>query len=302
MTLRYNIASWCLAAALFAPASTYGYVGGASGSSQNETRVEASASLERGLIEPNENEDSWQDANWNLFNLGLVHTFGTIGPLKDVFVRVGGVFFTSPAEENERTQVSENLCRGTFLGNGRCRFYDSDRGAIVRAAFGGNFIHASKYILGFSVETNVPISVNLDKFANPRVDYVAGSIQLGVQLTDWLTYETNIYVGTGTFGSQNAQLAYTQLFGFHHSRFGVRVGPYADADVTERFDERYDAAYTTGFPEVQDRIRMARFGVVTSPYVHITDRITAQATYLQKLFGYDAPATRVFDLGVSVAF
>ena len=86
------------------------------------------------------------------------------------------------------------------------------------------------------------------------------------------------------------------------TRYGLRFGPYVDADLTERFDERYDAAFTTGFPEVRDRVRRARFGGIVNPYVTIADRYSIRLTYLQKAFGYDAAATQFWDLTVAVSF
>ncbi len=294
--------SAALAAALAGPA--HGFVGGTAGGNPGDLNLDAKVILERGLIEPNENQDSWQGADWNQYQLGASYTLGAIGPLLDLYVSLSGTFYTSPAEVNERTQVAAADCLGEVTGPGQCEFYSDDNGALVRAAVGFNFIHTARYALGVSLQGTAPIGVDLDKFANPRVDYLAGSLQLGVQLTDWLSYETNIYVGSGPFGPQNAQLAYTQLFGFRWQRagyqFGVRVGPYVDADVTERFDDRYDAAYTAGAPEVRDRIRMARFGSLFIPHVTIGDRVTARVTYLQKFFGYDAPATRYIEFGLSV--
>jgi len=281
------------------------FVSGASGNAKGTT-VEAGVTLERGLVEPNENEDSWQDARWNLLNLAATQGFGNIGSLLDTFVRVGVTLFDSPAEVNERTQVAAANCRGEVIGEGLCEFYGDDSGAVLRLAVGFNAIHTQRYTLGFSLEANAPISVNLDKFANPRVDYIAGSVNLGIQLTDWLSYETSLYVGSGPFGPQNAQLAYTQLFGFRGEsssvKYGLRLGPYVDADVTERFDDRYDAAYTPAFPDNRDRIRRARFGGLFNPYVTINDKYSVRLTYLQKAFGYDAAATQFWDLTVAVNF
>ncbi len=291
-------------AALSAPAAAF--VSGATGGKKGTTQVEASVTLERGLVEPNENTDSFQDARWNLFNLSATYNAGSVGRFLDLFFRVRVTLFDSPAEVNEEGPVPEADCLGTVLDAETCEFYGDDQGAVLRAAVGFNVIHEPRYTLGFTIEANAPVGVNLDKFANPRVDYIAGSINLGLQLTDWLTYETSIYVGSGPFGPQNAQIAYTQLFGFAGGddklRYGIRLGPYIDADLNERFDERYDAAYTTGFPEVQDRIRRARFGGLFNPYLTVSDRYTVKLTYLQKAFGYDAAATQFWDLAVAVAF
>ncbi|WP_428268091.1 hypothetical protein [Haliangium sp.] len=288
-----------------APATAAAFVGGAAGGAPGEVRAEAKVGLERGLIEPNENEDSWQDARWNLYTLGVSYNFGTVGPLLDVFVLVDGTFFTSPAEVNQRGPVPAERCLGAAEPGDRCVFYRDDRGGLAGLAVGFNLLHTRRTALGVTVQGKAPIGVNLDKFANPRVDYLGASLRLGVQLTDWLSYETSLYAGTGPFGAQNAQLAYTQLFGARTELsgygLGLQLGTYVDGDITERFDDRYDAAYTSGAPEVRDRIRMARFGALVIPQVSVGKRASLRFTYLQKFFGYDAAATRYFEIGLSVA-
>ena len=282
------------------------FVAGASGGKPGDATAEVKVGLERGLIEPNENQQSWQDARWNLFSVGLSYSVGNIGPLLDTFFRVGGTYYVSPAENNERGDVAEAMCRGQVTGPGGCQFYPRDTGGLLSFAVGFNAIHTKDAVLGFTLESNLPLGVEFDKFANPRVDYIAGSVQLGLQLNSWLSYQTNLYVGSGPFGPQNAQVAFTQLFGGRYDgrgwSFGLNAGPYIDGDLTERTDDRYDAAYTAGFPEVRDRVRMARFGVVTNPYVVIQDRFTIKMTYLQKFFGYDAAATQFFEFAVSARF
>ena len=284
----------------------YAFVGGATGGNPGKTTAEVKVDLERGLIEPNENSDSWQDARWNVYTIALSHNFGRLGPLLDFHLRLGGSFFTSPAERNEQTTIAADICGGDVIGPGLCEFYARDTGGIASLAVGFNVIHTKKLLVGFSIESNIPISVHLRKFANPRIDYVAASVRLGVALSQHISYESNIYLGSGTFGDQNGRIALTQLatarWTFSSWKPALSFGPYVEADITERFDERYDRTYTPGYPDNQDRIRMARFGVILSPSVQIADRATVHATYLQKFFGYDAPATRLFQLGVSTSF
>ncbi len=268
--------------------------------------VSAHLTLERGLIEPNENSDSWQDAKWNLYTLGLGYNFGKLGPFLDFFLRIEGTLYTSPAETNERTSVASDQCPGQVLSATQCEFYPKDTGGYANITAGFNVIHQRNYAIGIFLRGTVPIGVDLDKFSNPRIDYIAGGVNVGVQLKDWLSHESQIYLGSGPFGSQNATVALTQRFGFEWKRpswtLGVKVGSYFDADLSERFDERYDSVYTAGFPDRRDRIRMMRFGVLTTPYVAISDRVAFEFTYLQKLFGYDAPATHVLSAGVRTSF
>ena len=39
------------------------------------------ASLERGLVEPNENQASWQRARWEMYALGVGYGVGDVGPV-----------------------------------------------------------------------------------------------------------------------------------------------------------------------------------------------------------------------------
>ncbi len=47
---------------------------------------------------------------------------------------------------------------------------------------------------------------------------------------------------------------------------------------------------------------MMRFAAAFFPYVQITDYVVLEVSYVQKLFGYDTPATQFFTAGVRVAF
>jgi hypothetical protein len=68
------IATSAGAASAFVPIPVGGHPG--------ETDLMIRAGFERGLIEPNEFDGSWQSANWELFQLGVGHTIGTVGPLE----------------------------------------------------------------------------------------------------------------------------------------------------------------------------------------------------------------------------
>jgi hypothetical protein len=111
--------------------------------------------------------------------------------------------------------------------------------------------------LGFFLRGTVPFAMNLEKFGNPRIDYLAGGWQLGVELETWLSYEAGFFFGSGTrpvSKDQNGAAALSNLFHFHAERWllpwkvGVKLGPYVEGDIHERFDERYDQR-TVGQPQ-----------------------------------------------------
>jgi hypothetical protein len=276
--------------------------------------------LERGKIEPNEFTGSWQRAEWNLYMVGAGYTHGTIGPFEDVFFRVDSTIYSSPAESTdpdvlvnpESGKISRERCKGRWIESGGiCEFHPSDTGWLVTPAVGANLVHKADFSFGVFLQGTIPIGVELSKFVLPRIDYFAGGTQLGVHVTPWFGTTSRVYVGSGAFGgehTQNAAIAVTTLFAFEARewllpwRAGVHVGPYFEGDLTERFDDAYDAAYTAGHPARRDRIRSMKFGLAMLPYARITEHAALTFGYVQKLFGYDAPATQFFTIGVNAAF
>ncbi len=273
--------------ALLAP-SVSAFVPSPVGGRAGQLDVAARVTLERGLIEPNENQASWQDANWEVYTLDAGYSFGDVGGLRDVFARIDVSFFDSPAERV-----------------GGQTFAEHDSGVLVGLTAGLNLIHVPDFAWGLFVRGTVPIDVNLDKFANPRVDYLALGSQVGVRLTPHLSYEALLYLGTGPFGPQNATVALQNVFGLEARpsaswKFGTKLGTYFDGDLTERFDDAYDEAFSPGYPDQRDRIRMMRFGLVIAPYIAFDDRYSLEFNAILKLFGFDAPATQVYQATLRV--
>jgi len=296
-------------AVLFFPLPAAALITSPVGGRAGEFDASARVSLERGKIEPNENEDSWQKARWNMYTVGAGYGIGDLGPIRDLYVRVDGTYVYSPAEVNERGVVTPDRCRGKQLDATRCEFHPEARGGFVTPSVAWNVVHELKYSFGFFVQSSIPIGMNLEKFVQPRIDHVAGGASVGVRLAENLTFESRLYFGSGTFDKkQNSTVAITNLFGVEVERWllpwkaGIKFGTYFDGDLRERFDERYDAAYTSGYPDRRDRVRMMRFGVAIFPYFKVTDHTAIELGYVQKIFGYDTPATQFFHIGVRASF
>jgi hypothetical protein len=283
-------------------------VGGASG----ETDISARVSLERGKVEPNENTSSWQKARWEQYTLDAGHNFGDHGIFKDFFIRFAYTFVNSPAETNEKIAIPAGSCLGRVTDVGQCEFHAANRSHILMPALGWNFVHKGDYAFGVFFQGMIPIGLDYAKFVNPRVDYFGGGTSVGVRLTPWLSYESRLYFGSGLIESkrrQNATVAIINAFGFEAQKWllpykiGIKLGPYFDGDLTERTDERYDAAYTVGYAQgVRDRIRMMRFALAAFPYIQVSKFAVIEASYVQKIFGYDTPATQFYTIGVRAAF
>lgn len=287
------------------------------GGHPKELDVFARVTLERGLVEPNENKASWQKANWEMLTVGGGYGLGHFGVLQDLSVRFEVTGYQSPAEVNDlaRGAVAPAQCSGRALGPGECEFHPRDKGTFITPSISTSLVHTATVSLGVFLVGNVPIGVNYEKFVLPRIDYVGGGFRTGIEFESWFAFETSFYVGSGSPrpGSrrQNGTFAATQLLHFRTGRLGtspffragVKVGPYVDGDlIGERTDARYDQAYTAGYPERTDRLRMFRFAATFLPYVQMSDKLSLELGYLQKLFGYDTPATQLYTATIRYVF
>jgi len=316
--------------ALLSAPSAWAFVGTPVGGHPGELDINAQVSAERGKTEPNENRASFMKTRgWYEYKLGVGYTFGDVGPLEFFSARVEATYFQTPSEKNDPAEWQVNpegssppgspgpecAAGARYLGGGVCEFYPEDQGTLITAGVSAAVIHDPKFALGLYLRTTVPLGMNLDKFENPRIDYLAGGFNVGVELQTWLGFESTFYLGSGTrpFGTeQNGAVALTNLFDLKARRWllpwkaGIKIGPYVEGDIHERFDERYDRAYspvvlpqTGATPEQsRDRIRAARFAVAMLPYFLVTEHVAVEAGYVQKFFGYDARATQAYFLGV----
>jgi hypothetical protein len=322
--MNQGILGGVLAALLAWTAPASAFVATAVGGRPGELDVNAQLTAERGKIEPNENQASWVPARgYYEYKLGAGYTWGHYGPLQFFSTRLEATYYTSPAEENDPDEwfIPETPAApgdpecgagARYRGNGVCEFHPADRGTLLTGSVSFALVHDPKFAFGVYLRGSVPLAMDLEKFANPRIDYFAGGTQIGVELTDWLSYESILFLGSGTrpFGDeQNGAVALNNLFHFKARQWllpwkaGVKVGPYVEGDIHERFDERYDLGYSptvAGRPgeRHRDRIRAARFAVALLPYFLVTDQIAIEAGYVQKFFGYDARATQAWFFGV----
>jgi hypothetical protein len=314
--IRRVVIAACVFVVFFASRSAHALIPIPVGGHPNELDVFARVTLERGLVEPNENQASWQKANWDMLTIGGGYGFGDVGVLQDFSVRAEITGYTSPAEVNDlaRGAVPAN-CPGPSPGPGQCEFHPSDRGAFVTPSIGASLVHTGRFAFGVFLVGNIPLGVNYEKFTLPRIDYVGGGFRAGTELTTWFALENTFYVGSGSprpgTYRQNGTFAATQLLHFKTERLGtkpffrigVKVGPYVDGDlIGERTDPAYDQVYTAGYPARTDRIRMFRFAATLLPYVQMSDKLSLELGYLQKLFGYDTPATQLYTATIRYVF
>jgi hypothetical protein len=286
------------------------------GGHPGELDVFLRVSLERGKVEPNENPASVQKAQFDMLTVGGGYGIGDVGFLQDLSVRAEITGYQSPAETSDPSLglVDASSCAGRVTAPGVCEFHPSDRGSFVTPSVSANLVHTGSFAFGVFLLGNVPMGVDYSKFVLPRIDFVGGGFRAGVEMTSWFSVEQSFYMGSGSSGAgghQNGTFATTQYLAFRTAklgsspsfRFGFKAGPYVDGDLFgERTDDAYDRAYTAGYPQRTDRIRMFRFGSSLLGYVQMNDKLSLELGYVQKIFGYDTPATKFFSGTVRYVF
>lgn len=291
---------------LSAPA--HGFINASVGGHEGEIDINAHFLGEFGLVEPTERKSTWQDANVKIFNLGAGYTIGPVGPLSEFYVRVDGAYYiageeriTNPADELYDTQM-----------------YGEDKGGYVTGTIAANFVHEARFAFGGYIQGTIPVDVNFQKFSNVHLHWVGGGTTLGVFLTDptkltRLAFSNRLFFGSGAYDGNfqhNASVAMTTLLVLEFARWllpwrmGISVGPYFEGDLNEHVNRRYHDAYARVSPDlvVDDRVRAMRFALAVLPYFRITHHAALELGYVQKLFGYDPPATQFFNAGIRVSF
>ncbi|MBS2020100.1 MAG: hypothetical protein JST00_44985 [Deltaproteobacteria bacterium] len=128
------------------------------GGHPKELDVFARVTLERGLVEPNENKASFQKAQWEMYTVGGGYGFGDLGFLQDFSARLEFTGYHSPAEVNDPAKgaVAPAACGGRVVGPGLCEFHGSDRGMFVTPSIAASLAHTATVSFGVFVLANIP--------------------------------------------------------------------------------------------------------------------------------------------------
>lgn len=298
-----------VAALTLAPATADAFINVSVGGHEGEIDINAHFIGEFGKVEPTERPSTFQSADIKILNVGAGYTIGKVGPFQDFYVRLDGFYYIAAEESVERPD--DDLPVGY-------PFFGQDKGGYVTATVATNFVHEARYAFGGFVQGTVPIDVDLEKFATVRLHYVAGGTTLGVFITDptkvvRFAYANRLFFGSGAYDGdfqQNANVAFTNLFVLEFARWllpwraGLSFGPYVDGDLNEHVNGVYNRAYASVTPDLVagDRIRMFRFAVMVLPYFRVTDHAAVELGWVQKIFGYDTPATQFWTAGVRTTF
>lgn len=277
-----------LFAALLISIKSHAFVSGPSSVNAGENYVAIGTQAERGKVEPNENRSSFQDAQIDIYKLKYLRGFeGLLGLSRsNVYVEYGSF---SSAKEQLGTTV----------------FYDKDQGSYLSLGLSGDIVHDLEKQFGFYVHTTPSRSYNKNKFSNPRLDLLALGLTSAFNVTENFFQKNLIHYGSGDGSAQNSYLAIDTGFGYRLNhlvgrQFTVSGSLFLEADMSERKDASYDAAFSPS--GTQDRIRAFKYGTLIGADIAITNQINFNINYLQKLGGYDARSTQIYTANVGYKF
>ena len=243
---------------------------------------------ERGKIEPNENKSSYQDAEIDISRLRYVRGLENLLGLgrSNIYIEYGN--FTSGKE-----QVGSTL------------FYEKDEGSYLTLGISGDIVHDLDKQFGIYAQISPSRSYNKNKFSNPRLDLYALGLTSAFNITENFFSKNLIHYGSGDGKDQNSYLAVDTGFGYRLNHLVGRqltlsASLFIEADVSERRDESYDAAFSP--VGTQDRIRAFKYGRVIGLDFSLTNQMNLNLNILQKLGGYDARSTQIYTANIGYKF
>jgi hypothetical protein len=277
-----------LIAAFLASSNAYAFVSGPSSVNAGENYVSIGTQTERGKVEPNENRSSFQDAQIDIYKLKYVRGFNEFLGLSR-----SNVFFEYGSFSSAKEQIGSTL------------FYEKDQGSYFTLGLSGDIVHDLDKQFGFYIQTTPSRSYNKNKFSNPRLDIFALGITSAFNVTENFFQKNLIHFGSGDGSAQNSYLAIDTGFGYRLNQlvgrqFTVSGSLFLEADMSERKDTSYDAAFSPA--GTQDRIRAFKYGTLIGADIAITNQMNFNINYLQKLGGYDARSTQIYTASIGLKF
>jgi hypothetical protein len=273
-----------IAFAVFASGSAHAYVSGAVGAHPGQWDGSLGVLFHRGLLgsEAIPETQIRRRASITETQVSLGRNWGDLWGLTDVATRVHFSRYSAAAELLQGQQI-----------------YGENSGSLITLETSFNLVRDTEKLLGFLLRLSHAADSQLDKFMKPKLDRVGLGIQGAYALSDHVGEEFLIYYGSGYFGPtgrvQNASLALsinTAFRGLFEGRFTLRVGPFLEADLTERNDAAYSLQ---GF-------RAFRAGLALLGSVPLAPGLGLELGYIQKFSGAYFTATQDSFLKVGFAF
>lgn len=273
---------------LFFSLNAAAFVAGPSTVNAGESYINLGTQQESGTVEPNANKASFQSAKINLTKLRYVYGLeGLLGSSRsNLFAEYG--YFSSAAE-----QVGANL------------FYSADKGSYLTLGLAVDLVHELDRQFGVYFQVSPSRSYNKDKFSNPRFDTFAVGLTSAFDITENIFQRNLIHFGSGDGSHQNSYLAVDVGFGYRLNQllsrqFSLLTSLFLEADTSERTDTAYDTAFSPA--GTTDRIRAFKYGTVIGFDAAVTEQINLSFSSLQKLGGYDARSTLIYNAGLGYKF
>lgn len=273
---------------LFLSNFSYGFVAGPSSVSEGEKFLNLQLQQERGKIEPNENKNSFQNAQIDLMKIKYVQ--GLSG--SDYFSR-SNVYFEYADFSSGEEKVGSNL------------FYEKDTGRYLTLGFSGDLMHDLQKQFGVFFQFTPYSKYNRNKFSNPRIDLYAFGFNSSFHITDNVFQKNLIHIGSGDSNHQNAYFAADIGFGYKLNQlvkrqFTLTSSLFFEADTSERKDPKYDSIFSPAGTE--DRIRSFKYGILIGIDIELVEKMNLVLTSLSKLGGYDARSTQILNFGLGYKF
>lgn len=275
-------------ALLLTTVRVFAFVSGPGVVGPGENYVSLGLQSERGKVEPNENKSSYQDAEIDVYKVRYVRGTGEIFGLSgsNVYLEYGAF---SSAEE----RVGATL------------FHEKDDGSYITLGFAADIVQEATKRFGFYLQASPHRSYDEDKFSNPRLDIFALGLTSAYDIAGNFFQRSLIHYGSGDGSDQNSYLAIDTGFGYRipelfHRQVTLLGSLFLEADMSERHDDAYDAAFSPGGSK--DRIRAFKYGTVLGLQTALTEKTNLSINYLQKLGGYDARSTQIYTANIGLEF
>lgn len=239
-----------------------------------ESVVDLRFTREGGKMKPTSEKDSWQNANNRITSLSWRKGVES-ARLSDLFYSLEYRFIETPHESLEGETI-----------------HGAHSGHQVIVGAGTSLYHTLDARVDVYFKFAPLLDVDEEKFAQPRSDLAQLGIVSGFNATSSVFFENVFHIGSGIPQAQNMYLLLSQAVGLRRGAGLYKFGPYVEADLESRKDERYG----------QEKIQLYKAGILFEMSHRLNDTTALSVSYLQKIFGQYLPATNAVSLALSKRF
>lgn len=258
----------------FISQSALALVGQALPVNSGESVVDLRFTREGGKMKPTSDRDSWQNANNRITSLSYRRGVES-ARFSDLYYSLEYRLIETPHES-----VASETKHGAHTGH-----------QVILGA-GTSLHHSVDKRVDVYLRVSPLLDVDEKKFAQPRADLAQVGLVSGFNATSSIFFENVFHLGSGIPQEQNMYVLLSQAVGLRHGSSLFKVGPYIEADLESRKDERYG----------QEKIQLYKAGVLFEASMRLSESTALSVSYLQKVFGQYLPATNALSLALSKKF